>query len=83
MSLKNFLIFSSGGILFSRAKQQRITILAIFEKHFCEIILFLEHKFRRKCRLKVFLLLWRPFCLAELNGLCKFGRKPYQNHLCE
>ena len=27
--------------------------------------------------------LWWPFCLAELNHLCEFGRGHYEEHLCD
>ena len=67
MSFKMFLIFSSGGILLSRAKQLRVMICAISEKHICEIILLLEHTFRRRCRLKMLLLLWRQFFVGGVE----------------
>ena len=30
-----------------------------------------------------YLQLWSPFCLAEWNHLCNFGRGQYEEHLCE
>ena len=30
-----------------------------------------------------YLELLRPFCSAELNHLCKFGRGYYEEHFCE
>ena len=33
---------------------------------------------------KIFLFnLWWPFCSAEQNGLCNFGRRQYKEHFCE
>ena len=30
-----------------------------------------------------YLELWRPFCLAELNHLCNFGRRHHEEQFCE
>ena len=30
-----------------------------------------------------YLELWQPFCSAERNHLCKFGRGYYENQFCE
>ena len=30
-----------------------------------------------------YLELWKPFCLAERNYLCKFGRGYYEEQFCE
>ena len=30
-----------------------------------------------------YLELWQPFCLAERNHLCNFGRGHYGKHSCE
>ena len=56
------------------------------EEVFCEIILNLDQRFRRKCRFKVFFFymeLWQPFCSEECNHLCYFGRGYYEKQFCE
>ena len=54
------------------------------EEQFFEIILNLGQWFRRKYRLKVsYLDIWQPFCLAECNHLCKFGRGYYEEQFNE
>ena len=30
-----------------------------------------------------YLQFWQPFCSAEQNGVCNFGRGHYKKHLCE
>ena len=49
-----------------------------------KLFLILDQWFREKCRLKVFLYkLWQPFCSAERNHLCNFGRGYQKRQLCE
>ena len=45
------------------------------EEQICEIILYFDQWFRRRCLLKIFYLeLCRPVCLAERMHLCNFER---------
>ena len=50
----------------------------------CEKILNLDKSIRR-CPLKdiSYLELWQPFCSAERNHLCNFGRGCYEEPFCE
>ena len=54
----------------------------MYKKHLCEIILNLDQWFRRRCRLKIFLIYssGRPSCLVERNH---FGRGHYEKHFFE
>ena len=48
------------------------------------ILLKLDHWFRRRCQLKdSYLELWQPSCSAEPNHLCNFGRGHYGEHSFE
>ena len=81
MSLKIFLIWSSGGPFVQRIG----TILQYYEEQLCEIILNLDQWFRRRCLLKIFVF-WSsgsPFCSEERNQLCNFGRGYQEEQLCE
>ena len=55
------------------------------EEQSCEFNLNLDQWFRRKCCLKVFLILGSgsPFCSAEHNHLCHFGKGYYEKQFCE
>ena len=55
------------------------------EERSCVIILNLDQRFRRKCRLSIFLI-WSsgcPFCTAERNHLCNFGRGYQEEQFCD
>ena len=54
-----------------------------YEKHFCEIILNSEQRFR--CRLKdiSYLQLCQSFCSMERNHFCNFRRGHYKKQLCK
>ena len=53
-------------------------------RHVCEIVLNLNQWFRRRCCLRYsYLELWRPFCSAEQNHLCNFGRGHHEEQFCE
>ena len=44
----------------------------------------LDQWFKRRCLLKIFYLeLCRPFCSAERNYLCNYGRGHYEEQFCE
>ena len=57
-----------------------------YEAHFCEIILKLDHWFRRRCLLKAFLI-WSSGCSfvqqGQTNHLCNFGRRYQEEQFCE
>ena len=58
------------------------------EEQFCEIILNLDQWFRRRSCKKLFndisyLELWQPFCSAEWNHLCNYGRGYHEEQFCE
>ena len=53
-------------------------------KHFCENILNLQLWFRRKCRLKIFLIYdsGSPF-VKQSKTICAIVVKDYEKHFCE
>ena len=54
------------------------------KEHFCKIILKLGHWSRRRCHLKVFLLLALVASFsAERNDFSNFGRRSQKEHFCE
>ena len=64
-----------------------LNVLCIFgrghyEEHFCEIILNLGKRLKRRCWLKVFLS-GGHVCLMKQNCLSNFGREHYGEHSCE
>ena len=50
------------------------------EEQFCEIVLNLDQRFRKKCHFKTFLI---ESCMAEWNHLCNFGRRHHEEQFCE
>ena len=59
-------------------------IEGIMGKHFCENILNLQLWFRRKCRLKIFLIYdsGSPF-VKQSETICAIVVKDYEKHFCE
>ena len=54
------------------------------EEHFCDIILNLDQWFNEMLFKDIsYLELRWPFCLAQPNHLCNFGRGLYEEHFCE
>ena len=53
------------------------------EEKSCEIILNLDHWFRRKCCLKVFFIWSSGSRFVQHNHLCNFGRGYYEDQQCE
>ena len=75
MPFKDIFIYSSDSPFAQRSK----TICAIlieginYEEHFCEIILNLDKRFRRRCCLKIFYLeLWQAFLFSEAAPFIQF-----------